>query len=225
MTKTINYRSCFDVIGPVMIGPSSSHTAGALKIGQAARQLLGSDPTKIICHYYESFAETHQGHGTDFAIVAGSLGFETDDKEVPYSMTIAKERGVYVEFISHKDMDSPVHHANTADLRLSNEKASIRLIGASVGGGTIEVRYYEVDNFKVEPTGPLPIVTVITEEIKQADDLYRLLKEEMAIPIVNEIDQFKKGKFLRHFELGNLLSDANTERLRSLKNLQLFIMR
>lgn len=225
MTKTINYRSCFDVIGPVMIGPSSSHTAGALKIGQAARQLLGSDPTKIICHYYESFAETHQGHGTDFAIVAGSLGFETDDKEVPYSMTIAKERGVYVEFISHKDMDSPVHHANTADLRLSNEKASIRLIGASVGGGTIEVRYYEVDNFKVEPTGPLPIVTVITEEIKQADDLYRLLKEEMAIPIVNEIDQFKKGKFLRHFELGNLLSDANTERLRALKNLQLFIMR
>lgn len=225
MPKTINYRSCFDVIGPVMIGPSSSHTAGALRIGQAARQLLGGDPTSISCHYYESFAETHQGHGTDFAIVGGALGFAPDAKEVPYSITIAKDRGVDVEFFEHKDVPSPVHHANTADLRLANAENRIRLIGASVGGGTIEVRYYEVEGFEVEPTGPLPIVTIITEEIKQGDAIYQLLKKEMALPIVNEIDQFKKGKFLRHFELGTFLSDANREKLCSIPDVQLFIMR
>lgn len=69
-----NYRSVFDIIGPVMVGPSSSHTAGAVAIGNAARLIFQKTPKKVVVHYYESFAKTHRGHGTDFAIAGGLLG-------------------------------------------------------------------------------------------------------------------------------------------------------
>ena len=78
-----NYKSVFDIIGPVMIGPSSSHTAGAVKIGRVANKLFGMVPPKVTVHYYGSFARTHRGHGTDYAIAAGLLGFASDDSRIP----------------------------------------------------------------------------------------------------------------------------------------------
>ena len=78
-----NYRSVFDIIGPIMVGPSSSHTAGAVAIGKAARAIFQELPKKVTVHYYESFAQTHRGHGTDFAIAAGIMGFPPDDAQVP----------------------------------------------------------------------------------------------------------------------------------------------
>ena len=75
----MKYRSVFDIIGPVMIGRSSSHTAGAARMGQVARQLFRHEPEKVIISLYGSFAKTYRGHGTDVALVGGILGFETDD--------------------------------------------------------------------------------------------------------------------------------------------------
>lgn len=159
----MNYKSCFDVIGPIMIGPSSSHTAGALAIGAAARKLFGGTPNKISIKYYESFADTHKGHGTDFAIIGGVLGFKANDAGVINSIAIAEEQGIEIEFHEMCE-ESPVQHANTACVTLSDDTREIHLTGISVGGGTIEVKYIELEGFGVELHGPLPILIVINED-------------------------------------------------------------
>src|SRR5690625_1614459 len=95
----MKFNSVFDIIGPVMIGPSSSHTAGAARIGKAARNLFGKEPTWAKIYLYESFAKTYKGHGTDFALVGGLLGYETDDERMGKSLTTAKEKGFDITFI------------------------------------------------------------------------------------------------------------------------------
>ena len=84
----------FDILGPVMVGPSSSHTAGAVRIGSMARTLLGGAPVKADIGLYGSFAETGRGHGTDRALVAGLLGMRPDDLRIPQSFELAKEEGL-----------------------------------------------------------------------------------------------------------------------------------
>lgn len=116
----MNFKSCFNVIGPVMIGSSSSHTAGAIEIGKLANKLFQGKSTHALVKYYESFAETHKGHGTDFAIASGILGFETDDARVPAALDIAEEENIDIQFVEMPG-DSPVHHANTACITLSND--------------------------------------------------------------------------------------------------------
>ncbi|MGG3160583.1 L-serine ammonia-lyase, iron-sulfur-dependent, subunit alpha, partial [Geobacillus stearothermophilus] len=85
----MKYKSVFDIIGPVMVGPSSSHTAGAARIGLIARKLFGRQPEWACISFYGSFAETYRGHGTDVAIVAGLLGFDTFDERIPDALAIA----------------------------------------------------------------------------------------------------------------------------------------
>ncbi|MEM5199283.1 L-serine ammonia-lyase, iron-sulfur-dependent subunit beta, partial [Enterococcus faecium] len=160
VNKVMNYKSCFDIIGPIMIGPSSSHTAGALAIGLAARKLFGGTPEKIVIKYYESFADTHKGHGTDFAIIGGILGLAADDANVTQSIELAEEQGIEIQFLEMSE-ESPVKHANTACVTLSDATHEIHLTGISVGGGTIEVKYIELDGFNVQLHGPLPILLVI----------------------------------------------------------------
>lgn len=109
------FRSIFDIIGPVMVGPSSSHTAGALALGKAAAQLFEVKPKKVTIHYYESFADTHLGHGTDFAILGGILGFAADDPMIPQSLKMAESQKIAVTFIEEIG-DSPVGHPNTATM-------------------------------------------------------------------------------------------------------------
>lgn len=100
----MKYRSVFDIIGPVMIGPSSSHTAGAARMGQVACQLFRHEPERVSISLYGSFAKTYRGHGTDVALIGGILGFETDDLRIPEALEIAKERNIEVEFIEEDAM-------------------------------------------------------------------------------------------------------------------------
>jgi len=172
--KVINFKSCFDVIGPIMIGPSSSHTAGAISIGLVANKLFQKKPKRAIIKYYESFADTHKGHGTDYAIVSGILGFATDDSRVPNALEIAKEEGIDVTFIEMEG-NSPVHHANTACVNLQDDESEIHMTGISVGGGTIEVKYIEIDGFTIHPQGTLPILLAITDN----QDLKPLIEETL----------------------------------------------
>lgn len=154
------YRSVFDIIGPVMIGPSSSHTAGAVKIGRSAYKLFNAKITKVTVHYYESFAKTHRGHGTDYAIAAGLLGFSPDDRRVPDAVAIAEQRGIDIRFVEESG-PSPIHHPNTAILEVSNHQKSISFSACSIGGGAIEIRKMIIDHIKVRPAGPLPIIIYI----------------------------------------------------------------
>lgn len=127
----------FDIIGPIMIGPSSSHTAGAVRIGKYARSILGSEPKKAEIHFSGSFAKTYKGHGTDKAIIAGILGMETDDERIPVSMDIATEMGLEFAFIE-TEIDGA--HPNTAEVVLVDGNGNKAVVqGASIGGGNIVI--------------------------------------------------------------------------------------
>ena len=212
--KVQNYKSCFDIIGPIMVGPSSSHTAGAIAIGALARQSFGGTPKNVRCDYYESFSETHKGHGTDFAIISGILGFATDDERVPRAVEIAKSEGMHIEFVERKE-PSPVNHANTADLILSDEKRTIRLIGTSVGGGAVEVKYIEVDGFKMELTGPLPILLEVVP-LGKMPVLYNLLHEH-GVTISKQRVEMTEDSQMMGYELVDLLSPELKEQIQTLR--------
>ena len=127
----------FDVLGPVMIGPSSSHTAGAARIGYTAQKLLGEVPAKADIGLYGSFATTGKGHGTDRALVAGLLGLRPDDPRLPDSFALAEEQGM--TFTIHP-VELRSAHPNTAVLRLTARSGrELSLKAASVGGGRIRV--------------------------------------------------------------------------------------
>ena len=114
--------------------------------------------------YYESFAETHKGHGTDFAIIAGILGFAADDSKVPDSIKIAKSKGIDITFIE-KSGDSPAGHPNTADVYLEDDSRSIRTMGISVGGGLIEIKHVEIDGFSLELKGHCQLLLRFQKEL------------------------------------------------------------
>jgi L-serine dehydratase len=139
----------FDLIGPVMIGPSSSHTAGAARIGKLARTLLGGTPVNAAIGLWGSFQKTYQGHGTDRALVGGLLGMDVDDPRLRDSLTYAKQAGLSVRFENAKLRNA---HPNTVVMELTNDEGrSISLQAASVGGGEIVVQ--SVDGLETSITG------------------------------------------------------------------------
>lgn len=139
----------FDILGPVMVGPSSSHTAGAVRIGMIARQLLGQPPARAEIYLHGSFAATGAGHGTDRAIVAGLLGMEPDDPRIPSSFAVAEEEGLSFS-IQARELRGA--HPNTAELALTGaDGSSIRIRACSVGGGRIQVN--QLDGIDVSFSG------------------------------------------------------------------------
>ncbi len=153
-------RSIFDIVGPVMIGPSSSHTAGAVRLGNLARAIFGEQPSHATVLLHGSFASTGRGHGTDLAIVAGLLGFAPDDPRIRHALAFAEEAGMEVEFGTAELGDV---HPNTAVLDLTApDGRSMRVIGSSLGGGDVVVT--DIDGFDVEATGELPMLVVEHED-------------------------------------------------------------
>ena len=125
----------FDIVGPVMIGPSSSHTAGAARIGYIARKILAQEPVRAEVGLAGSFAQTWRGHGTDKALIAGILGMKPDDERLPRSLDIAREKGLQFAFHTVK---LPKCHPNTAVVTLwAADGSHAEIEGASVGGGNI----------------------------------------------------------------------------------------
>ena len=139
----------FDIIGPIMIGPSSSHTAGAVRLGYISHKVLGERAVKAEIELCGSFAQTYKGHGTDKALVAGILGLHSDDERLRRSLEIAEEEGLEYTFTT---ADIPGSHPNTARITLVGENgAHAELCGASIGGGNILVT--EINGLEVSVTG------------------------------------------------------------------------
>ncbi|GGD65993.1 L-serine ammonia-lyase, iron-sulfur-dependent subunit beta [Paenibacillus nasutitermitis] len=132
----MRFKDVFSIIGPGMIGPSSSHTAGAARLGQVARRLLGAPPVQAEITLYGSFAETYRGHGTDLAIVGGLLDFSTDDSRIRHSLALAESQGMQIIF---RTGIQQAHHPNTAEIVMNNGSREDRLTGTSIGGGNIEI--------------------------------------------------------------------------------------
>ena len=149
--------SVFDIIGPRMVGPSSSHTAGAVRIGLIAHRLIGGEHiTKAEITLYGSFAETGFGHGTDRAILAGILGVEPDDPRVRYSALLAKSEGVDYTV---KKSELEMQHPNTARIFVRSESGrECTIVGESVGGGNIEI--IEINGMEVSFTGDYPTIVI-----------------------------------------------------------------
>ncbi|WP_080874793.1 L-serine ammonia-lyase, iron-sulfur-dependent subunit beta [Oceanobacillus timonensis] len=152
----MKYNSVFDIIGPVMVGPSSSHTAGAARIGKAARNLFGKQPTWARIHLYESFAKTYRGHGTDFALAGGLLDMETDDPQINKALELAKEKGLDIEFIEDS---AAVNHPNTVRILIGDGKEQQELMGISVGGGKVEIT--ELNGFELRLSGNHPAILIM----------------------------------------------------------------
>ncbi|TCS93094.1 L-serine ammonia-lyase, iron-sulfur-dependent subunit beta [Hazenella coriacea] len=152
----MKYRTVFDIIGPIMIGPSSSHTAGAARIGLAARKIFGRKPDRVKITLYGSFAKTYRGHGTDIALAGGLLNFDTSDRRIIQALEIAQEEGVEITF---EESDDLTDHPNTARLYLEDEKGSIEVVGVSIGGGKMEI--IEINGFELKLTGNDPALLVL----------------------------------------------------------------
>ena len=148
----------FDIIGPVMIGPSSSHTAGAVRLGRVVNKIMdGQKPEKVIITLSGSFARTYKGHGTDRAILAGILGYHSWDAEIRDALEIAKERQLNYEFVCR---DIPNAHPNTAAIRyLLPDGTEGEVVGASVGGGNIRVD--QVNGLRVDFNGDYSTILVM----------------------------------------------------------------
>ena len=148
--------SIFDIIGPVTVGPSSSHTAGAIRIGQIARLLLGGEVRRADITLYGSFAETGKGHGTDRAIVGGLLGLKMASPLISNSLWEARRRGLSYAFYTAEESR---FHPNTVVIEASGEKGSIKIRASSVGGGNIRLDAmgeYELGISCAQPTLVLP---------------------------------------------------------------------
>ena len=142
-------NTVFDIIGPIMIGPSSSHTAGAVRLGRVAWKMLEDEVAEAHIQFAGSFATTGKGHGTDRAVIAGCLGMHSWYDDVPRSMEIAKEKGIEFTF---ENIDLPDAHPNTAIIRLVGKSGKESTVeGASIGGGNIFVK--SVNGMDVEYTG------------------------------------------------------------------------
>jgi L-serine dehydratase len=149
-------HSVFEVIGPVMIGPSSSHTAGAVRLGRLARSVLGGTPARARITLHGSFASTGRGHGTDLALVAGLLGYAPDDPRIRVADAEAEATGLVTAF---EDDDLGEVHPNTARIAMtSSDGRTVTVQGSSVGGA--DVILTAIDDFDVAITGELPVLVV-----------------------------------------------------------------
>ncbi len=150
------------MIGPVMIGPSSSHTAGVVRIARAALKVLGGIPDKAEITFYNSFARTYEGHGSDRAIIAGLLDFKTDDIRIKDALELANQAGLNYHFKSIGNASTM--HPNTIRLELTRGDREVEVLGESKGGGIINIA--EVDGFKADFSANLHTLIIFADDVK-----------------------------------------------------------
>lgn len=154
----MKYISILDIIGPSMVGPSSSHTAGAARLALLARNIYGRKPGWVKFTLYNSFAKTGKGHGTDKALIAGILGFKVDDPRIKNAYELAEKETIHFEFFTK---DDPLRHPNAVDFVLYNE-TNMFISGKSLGAGEVEID--SIKGFKVSIRGDLPTILIIHKD-------------------------------------------------------------
>jgi L-serine dehydratase len=153
--------SILDIIGPEMVGPSSSHTAGALRLARVARSLLEDTPRKATIGLHGSFAKTYRGHGTDRAVAAGLLGYEPDDPRIVGALHLAKKEGMEISF-READLGEKIH-PNTLRIEAERDGNTVDLWGSSVGGGFIDV--FRLDGYPVSIGGEYHTLVITAEDV------------------------------------------------------------
>lgn len=154
--------SIFDMIGPIMIGPSSSHTAGVVRIGRVARRVLGDQPESAVITFYNSFARTYEGHGSDRAVIAGLLDYKTDDDRIRESLDKAREAGL--EFRFRAVGNASALHPNTLRIELTRGENKAEVLGISRGGGLISVT--KVNGFTCNISAQMRTLLITARDVR-----------------------------------------------------------
>lgn len=180
----------FDIMGPIMVGPSSSHTAGAVKIGYTARKLMREDIKEAKIYLHGSFLSTGKGHGTDKALIAGLLSMKPDDERIPDSFSFAKEMGLEHEFFGIDLRDA---HPNSVMLRLVGVRGNrLELIASSIGGGSIVIN--QIDGVSVDITTSYPTLIIKNEDKPgHVSTVTSLLSKERINIATMQIHRDKRG--------------------------------
>lgn len=207
--------SLLDIIGPVMVGPSSSHTAGACRLGLIARALVGGTPEVAKVELHGSFARTGTGHGTDRAIAGGLLGYPPDDERLRDSLEAAEAAGMKITFDNAKLRGE--HHPNTTKITVSREGRTATMIGSSLGAGRILVT--AVDGFPVDITGAYTTLVVVAhDEPGIVAQVATALSEQSVNLATMRVSRRQKGGDAIHvYELDSPPHDAAVERIRNLR--------
>ena len=171
--------SILDVMGPVMVGPSSSHTAGTARLGRVAREILDEDPVSVRFYLHPPLAATYRGHGSDFALVGGAIGLNVDDPRIPEAIRIAEQMGVNIEF---HDEDLGEVHPNTARVEIEGKSRKAEIVGSSIGGGVIEV--FNINGFQTRFKGDSPTLLLLLRMTRRELTLceHKASKAEMVAP-------------------------------------------
>jgi L-serine dehydratase len=154
--------SLLDIIGPIMVGPSSSHTAGACRLGLLARALVGGTPQMARIELHGSFARTGEGHGTDKAIAGGLMGFRPDDERLRTALEIAEQDQLDYRF--EKTTISDEAHPNTVRMTVERDGRTSVMTGSSLGAGRVVIT--EIDGYPVEVTGNYDTIVLVAEDVR-----------------------------------------------------------
>lgn len=208
----------FDIIGPIMVGPSSSHTAGACRIGKYARGILSEEPMNAVIKLSGSFKKTYRGHGTDKAIIAGLLGFNEDDERIRDSIEIAKTEGKNFTIVE-EDIENA--HANTAEITMTKTNGEKVVIeGASIGGGNILIT--RINDAKVHINGLFDVLVVGHVDIPGM--VYKITKVLYEWKInINGLSlhrEEKSGNAVAIIEVDDRISDKLCDEMRAIENIK-----
>lgn len=203
----------FDIVGPVMIGPSSSHTAGAVRIGKIARKIAKNDIKSVVFYLHGSFAKTYKGHGTDKALLAGILGMDEKDERLREAFKYASEYGVEYEYI---ETDLGDVHSNTVKVEITTSKEKqVVVIGCSIGGGNIKV--ININGIKVDFTGDYP--TIIINHIDNKGVIAKLtnllFEENVNIAFMSVYRENKGDKAYMVIELDDYIDERIIDMIKS----------
>lgn len=207
----------FDILGPIMVGPSSSHTAGAARLGKVARAVADGDIKEVTFLLHGSFGKTYKGHGTDRALVAGILGMEPSDLRLRDSLSIAKEQGIDITF---KEIDLGEAHPNTVKFLITGKGGKkYQMVGSSIGGGGIEVS--EVNGEKVEFTGAYPTIIISHVDVPGVVSNVTSLLYDHAINIAfMKVFRSQKGKEAAMvFEVDNEITDEIIDEIKIMESI------
>lgn len=215
----MSFISVFDVLGPNMIGPSSSHTAGACAIAYLAQKMKSGVLREVEFTLYGSFAKTYRGHGTDRALLGGIMGFATDDVRIRDSFEIAEERGIVYRFIpDEKETDI---HPNTVDIRMVNDSGAVMTVrGESLGGGKVKI--VRINQVQVDFTGEYNAVIIIQKDRPGvAAHITRILSDRnVNIAFMRLFRESRGEKAYTIVESDNRLPEDITEKLLENPNVQ-----
>lgn len=216
----MNFKSVFDIIGPVMVGPSSSHTAGVVRIGLLARKLFGRMPTKANIYFYGSFAKSFKGHASDVAIVAGLLGFTPDNPKVKKSFELAEQAGMEVNFFIE---ESQTEHPNTIKLKLFDEDQTVTIVGISIGGGAVEI--IEINGMTVRLSDSSPTMLVVHKDAYGAiADVTKILSKYQINVAHMEVSRSEKGSTaIMVIEIDESIDEQVLDDLKQQKHVQRII--